>query len=156
MMSSKTVSSLSITSNIKQISRKFAAVKKRIKSNDIIRNKKASIYLDKWVQENFKTSGKKVGGWKPLDAGGRWKKGKFDASAKVLIDTSQLRRSFHPFANRKTAGIKSELEYAEKHHKGKGNLPERRLLPYKKEVKKDLKKIYENDIAQEARRFNTL
>ncbi|MCK5609653.1 hypothetical protein KAR91_47710 [Candidatus Pacearchaeota archaeon] len=110
---------------------------------------KAAIFLDRWVQSNFKTIGDKVGGWQKLKLGGRFrgkgKNRKFDTSAKVLQDTGRLRASFLPFANKKNAGIGSELPYSESHDKGKG-VVKRRILPIEPEVKKDVKKIFENHV----------
>ena len=107
--------------------------------------KKAAVFMDRWVQLNFKTSGGKVGGWMPLQLGGRWikkSKGKrvFDTSAKVLMDTSRLRHSFLPFADNKKAGIGSDLPYSETHHEGKG-VPERQITPEKKNIIDDLMRI---------------
>jgi len=106
---------------------------------------KIAIYLDRWNKENFRTQGGKVGGWKPLKAGGRWKgKGKrrrFDRSARILQDTGRLRLSYLPFATRREGGIRSDLPYAEAHNNGFGPLPVRRMLPEKAEVIDDVMKI---------------
>ncbi len=118
------------------------------------RNKLAAIYLDQWVQINFMTSGKNVGGWAPLAAGGRFRKGKLDTQAKVLMDTGRLRLSFHPFHTIKTAGIVSRLPYAEKHHEGQDGLPKRRLLPLHSKVRMPLRKIYEADLKNKFKRYN--
>ncbi len=106
---------------------------------------KIAIFLDRWNKLNFKTQGGKVGGWKPLKAGGRWKgKGKrrsFDTSAKILQDTGRLRLSYLPFQSSKEGGIGSELSYAEAHNDGFGRLPQRRMLPEKSEVIDDVMRI---------------
>ena len=95
---------------------------------------RAAVLLDQWVQKNFKTEGGKVGGWVPFAKNkdgvpivearepGR-------APAKLLQRTGRLRSSFTPFASKSHAGIGSDLPYAETHHKGLGNAPERQLLP---------------------------
>lgn len=95
---------------------------------------RASVLLDQWVQKNFKSEGGLVGGWQPFkknDAGvpivearnpGR-------APAKLLQDTGRLRSSFAPFADKKSAGIGSDLPYSKPHHKGMGYLPMRKLIP---------------------------
>jgi len=96
---------------------------------------RAAVYLDQWVQKNFRTEGGNVGGWEPFDRGGRWRKGYgLDVSAKLLQDTGALRLSFKPFATKKTAGIGSDLDYSEFHNEGIG-VPERRILPKQSEVK---------------------
>ncbi len=97
---------------------------------------RAAVLLDQWVQKNFKSEGGKVGGWVPF---AKNKDGiplvevrePDRAPAKLLQRTGRLRSSFSPFANTKQAGIGSDLPYAETHHKGTGNAPERPLLPEK-------------------------
>ena len=110
---------------------------------------KVSIFLDRWVQTNFRTQGGKVGGWKKLASGGRYvgkgKNKRFDKSAKVLQDTGRLKASFLPFANNKDAGIGSELPYSKTHEEGEG-VPKRRILPLRKEVWPAAKKIIVNHI----------
>lgn len=95
---------------------------------------KAAIFLDQWVQENFRTEGGKVGGWLPFKSGGRRRGGELDTSAKLLQDSGRLRLSFLPFASKTNAGIGSRLPYSKAHHEGIG-VPERRLLPLVKEVR---------------------
>lgn len=109
----------------------------------------ASVFLDSWVQKNFKTEGGNVGGWEPFAHGGRLKppasgegRWTFDRTAKLLQDTGSLRASFVPFATKDNAGIGSNLSYADDHHKGQG-VAERRLLPKKSEVRKPLRDILE-------------
>lgn len=110
--------------------------------------KRASIYLDRWVQQNFKTEGGNVGGWQPFAFGGRLiPGGGLDTSAKLLQDTGRLRASFTPYHSKKDAGIFSELDYSEKHHEGIG-IPQRRLLPLDAEVKDDVRAIIEGHIAK--------
>ena len=113
-------------------------------------NKRIGVFLDRWVQDNFRTEGGKVGGWAPLKLGGRvlYKttasgvvpKG-FDSSAKILQDTGTLRLSFVPFASRRNAGIGSDLDYSKKHDQGIG-VTQRRILPLHREVDKDIKLLY--------------
>lgn len=92
-------------------------------------HRRIAVFLDKWVQQNFRSEGGKVGRWKPFKAGGRWvstrtasgvgfqrsrprrgsgrKKGTryLDTSAKLLRDTRILSLSFTPFWSRNNAGI---------------------------------------------------
>lgn len=94
---------------------------------------RAAVLLDQWVQKNFKTEGGKVGGWQPF---AKNKEGipivelrePDRAPAKLLQRTGRLRSSFVPMANKKQAGIGSDLPYAKSHHEGIGP-PERQLLP---------------------------
>ncbi len=112
-------------------------------------HKKIAIFLDRWVQKNFKSEGGKVGGWAPLKAGGRWAKGKgLDTTAKILQDTGRLRVSFLPFANMKNAGVGSDIPYSRKHEKGEEGLPVRRMLPKNREVMKDVRKIYDKHVKE--------
>jgi len=108
--------------------------------------KKVAIFLDRWVQVNFKTEGGKVGKWKPLALGGRFYGGGFDSNAKLLQDTGRLRASFLPFASKNNAGIGSKLPYSKKHEEGLDGLPQRRILPVKNEVIKDVTKIMEKHV----------
>jgi phage gpG-like protein len=104
--------------------------------------KRVSIFLDQWVQQNFRTEGGKVGGWSPFSEFNL--RALLDPSAKLLQDTGRLRLSFVPFATKNDAGIGSDLPYAEKHEEGEGALPVRRMLPKGSEVKKDVREILED------------
>lgn len=115
------------------------------KAGDALRNKsiamkKVSIFLDRWVQENFRSEGGNVGKWEPFAMGGRMKKGLFDSSAKLLQDTGALRASYRPFSTNNNAGIGSDSKYSKAHDKGLG-VPERRTLPVAEEVDKDVRDI---------------
>jgi len=124
-----------------------------------------AVFLDGWVQRNFKTEGGKVGGWKPFKNGGRvsanetkgsesfqsyvgFKSGGgfvadgfLDRSAKLLQDTGRLKLSVIPFSSKANAGIGSDLPYSKPHNEGKG-VPKRRILPVFGEVKSDVERIY--------------
>jgi len=100
--------------------------------NTRIPNRQISIWLLRWVNENFKSQGGKVGGWKPFKLGGRrLSSGQIDRNAKLLQDTGRLRQSFNPFHSRVVAGIGSDLNYSVTHDLGlpHRNLPARRLVP---------------------------
>lgn len=102
----------------------------------------AGVFLDQWVQKNFRTEGGNIGGWPQFALGGRKKRGLFDATAKLLQDTGALRISFKPFASNKNAGIGSDLDYSEYHNEGIG-VPQRRMLPKQSEVNGPLRDILE-------------
>lgn len=102
--------------------------------------RRVSVFLDRFVQMNFREEGKPVGGWEPFKAGGRLKKGVFDETAKLLQDTGALRLSFRPFAEKHNAGIGSELPYSKTHEEGDG-VPARRMLPKDEEVQGDIRDI---------------
>lgn len=97
--------------------------------------KKASIYLDRWVQLNFRTEGGRVGGWQKSRAAER-------RHGKTLQDTGRLRASFIPWATRRNAGIGSDVPYSETHEKGLDGMPVRRMLPKRKEVIADIRLIF--------------
>jgi len=150
------------TPTLKQLRVRLAIREKEYRNNPAPW-KAVSLMLDKWVQDNFKTEGGKVGGWVAFKVGGRWiKQGQIsrregaqegigrktktralDTSAKLLQDTGRLRASFFPFASRFNAGIMSNLPYAKAHNEGipKKGLPARRMLPKRREVIKQAKEI---------------
>lgn len=110
---------------------------------------RAAVYLDQWVQKNFKTEGGKVGGWKPFSEVTLRMIAMSDPSrqpAKLLQRTGRLRISFRPFADRDDAGIGTSLSYAKGHHEGLGRLPERKLLPTKDLVMHDIRKIFDRHV----------
>lgn len=113
----------------------------------IATNKKISILLDQWVKRNFTSEGKLAGGWKKLKLGGRWKRGQFDRSAKILQDTRALNRSFLPFSDKNKAGIGSKLFYSADHEYGVSSrrLPIRRMLPVGKDIKEAAEKVVSNE-----------
>lgn len=127
--------------------RKVAALK-----DQEVAYKKCSIFLDQWVQHNFKTEGGKVGGWKPFKIGGRMikrsNKRYLDAKAKLLQDTGQLRKSMTPDYNSKRCWIRSELPYAAPHNYGTSKLPARRILPELSEVREQANKIFDDHIKE--------
>lgn len=138
----------------KAAKRKMRQLQKKI-PNLTVPHKQISIMLDAWVLRNFKNEGRIVGGWPPFKLKGRRKKGGgIDSSAKLLQDTGVLRRSFTPFSNRHTAGIGSEIKYAKPHEFGdsKRNLPQRRMLPKEKEIRRQVFEIYENYIEKTIRK----
>lgn len=127
---------------IDQLKKDLAAARAKVKDASPA-YRRAAVYLDQWVQRNFKSDGGNVGGWEPFAAGGRWRRGSgLDQSAKLLQDTGAMRLSFKPFATKKDAGIGSDLDRAEWHDEGEG-VPERRMLPEQAEVRKPLRDILE-------------
>jgi len=124
----------------------------------------AVIYLDGWIQRNFKQEGKLAmggGGWKPLALstqtaiartarGGKGKKQvKLTHRPKILQDTGALRMKWrHDYNNRRAiienyATAKgSTYYYGVAHDEGRGHMPERRILPKEKQVAKKIKQIF--------------
>lgn len=114
---------------------------------------RASIFLDRWVQQNFKSEGGKVGKWVPFKAGGRpLAGGEIDTSAKLLQDTGRLRGSFQSFYTPKNAGIASDVPYSKIHEEGIG-VPQRRMLPERAEVIADLRGIIKSAKVEAVRRI---
>ena len=129
----------------------FAEVKRRVTkarsnlSETQQAHSRIAVFLDRWVQQNFRTEGRNVGGWDPFAAGGRrLRSGDLDTSAKLLQDTGRLRASFVPFSSRRDAGIGSDLPYSKPHEEGLGHLPMRRMLPKLEEVHEEVTEIYDN------------
>lgn len=139
-----------------------------LSSDWMVMMKKVGVFLDRWVQLNFRSEGGKVGGWTPLApstiAGrvrrnlrstrqGRNIRGRTSAvpiSAgrfKMLQVSGRLRSSYHPFAKKDDAGIGSKIPYAEPLHKGASKpgtawrLPARPQVPEHKHVDRDIRKI---------------
>jgi phage gpG-like protein len=131
----------------------------------------AVIYLDRWIQKNFDHDGKdampETGGWKKLAPATirarRWGKKALiggtksavgrhkgmPAMPKILRNVGTLKKSWrHDYNNRRAiienyATAKgSTYYYGYAHDKGKGRLPERRILPKTKQVSKKIKEIF--------------
>jgi len=121
---------------------------------------KASIYLDQWVQDNFKTEGSRVGGWAPFKESTLRAMASSDpgrAPPRLLQKTGRLRLSYKPFFNSKTGGIGSELPYAKFHQLGTSRgLPQRRMVPEKGDPKGEvtprIKEIIAEHVNKEIKR----
>jgi phage gpG-like protein len=127
-------------------------------NNDGPAMKQVAVYLDQWVQKNFKSKGGNVGGWEPFKYGGRLtRKSKASAqsidgkkwingSAVLLQDTGAMRISYLPFVRKGIAGIGSELPYTKAHEEGDSahNIPQRRILPKDEEVRPMIIQILDN------------
>lgn len=119
-------------------------------------NRQVSIWLLRWVNDNFRSEGGKVGGWPPFKLGGRRKRGGgIDRTAKLLQDTGRLRASIQPFHSRRNAGVGSAIIYAGPHDTGlpRRGLPQRRILPIDtdSDVEKSILRIYEVDLQRKLR-----
>lgn len=160
---------VSVKPNIDRIREKYKRAGKDL-SNIVPAHKKVAIYLDQWVQRNFRDKGSNLGSdkWPDYARGGRAIPDLFfnedqpppgswefvqvlgdglmdywvDKSAMLMQDTGRLKFSFLPFATQRNAGIGSELEYAEYHNNRKDKW-KRRLLPETNEVHDKLHEILE-------------
>lgn len=114
--------------------------------------KRTTIYLDRWVMDNLKGEGSKVGGWTPFKIGGRFTgKGdnrKFDSSAKLLQDTGKLRASLRHQSTMKGAKVFTRLRYAVVHDQGSGRLPKRQLIPKWQQVRNPVMKILQKYVRE--------
>lgn len=115
----------------------------------------ASVYLDQWVQKNFKSEGGSVGGWEPFAQSTLDYMEKYDnkrSPAKLLQRTGRLRLSFVPFSSAKESGIGSDLPYSKSHNSGTSRIPERKLLPEsgkaRNEVMRDCREIMQEYTAK--------
>ena len=139
----------------KQATRKLRQVMRKV-SHPTRANREVSLWLMRWLNQNFRSQGGKVGGWKPFKLGGRRiRGGGIDPSAKLLRDTGRLQLSFSPFYSRSTAGIGSDLFYSIAHELGlpQRNLPARRMLPLAsdREVNTGIIRIYDKHIQRAIR-----
>jgi phage gpG-like protein len=110
--------------------------------------KKISVFLDQWVQRNFKAQGAALKGdvWPRFAIGGRRRKGGgIDTSAKLLQDTGALRISHLPFSSNSDAGIGSWLPYSKFHQEGIG-VPRRRTLPERVEVSDAISQLFNEHV----------
>ena len=126
--------------------------------NDGVAMRQVAVFLDSWVQRNFKSKGGNIGGWVGYTYGGRLtRKSKATAYSKearhwinttaaLLQDTGALRHSFLPFVRKGVAGIGSDLPYSKAHDEGyeEGNIPQRRMLPEDSEVRVRVFEILDN------------
>jgi len=117
--------------------RKLREVIRKVK-NPRPANKELSVWLFRWVNDNFKTQGGKVGGWAPLRPSTitNRRKGSGTGSPKILQDTGELRAKFKSFFGRNFAGIGAGAHSKSRnipifHERGVPlrNLPQRRMLP---------------------------
>lgn len=143
---------------VRGMQRRLAVTGARLK-NRIVPNKAVSVWLTRWVNQNFKTQGGKVGGWTPFKHGGRWvgkgRTRRFDTSAKLLQDTGKLKASYKGFYSNRFAGVGTDVTYAKKHEFGvpSRRLPARRMLPTNqdKDVILGVTKIYDHFVRKALR-----
>ena len=157
-MAAQPLINMTFKPNMDQVRARFTAMRKDLQDRRDP-NARVRVFLDGWVQRNFRTEGGKVGGWKPLAAGGRWKtyasgKRVFDSSAKILQDTGRLRLSFVTFERNggRAVGIGSDVPYSEQHEKGLEGLPERRMLPKRAEIIDDVRRIFDQFVGKVVKR----
>ena len=119
-------------------------------------NKKAIVYLDKWIQDNFKSQGRKAeggSGWKelaPVTIEARQARARAGTGAapmrapQILINNATLKGRWKHLYTHTQAAIQSGVHYGVYHDSDdpRKKLPQRKILPRKKQVWPDLKTIY--------------
>jgi len=129
-------------------------------------NAKCTAYIEKEIQENFKSEGQHFNNaWVPISDFTKYKlRIKGSDNSKILQDRGNLKNQWKKFYTDEDAYIESGVNYGWKHHTGDPNnilhidprihrnfkeakdipwpLPKRQILPYKHQVWPGIKKIY--------------
>ena len=66
----------------------------------------------------------------------------------MLQDTRHMAQSFHFRFTNRIAAVYNEVEYAPIHEEGKGNVPQRKMLPTKKQAIKMTRPVYLRHVKQ--------
>lgn len=105
--------------------------------------------IRKWVDNNFQKEGRlhengKLA-WKPLSKFTleKRRKGKKNGT-KILQDTGRLKNSFELSATNKQGTLLNRVNYAVKHEKGFGRIPQRKIFPEMKQAEKIVKPVYDH------------
>lgn len=115
---------------LKELEEKFNNIEKNF-NEDVINNilKNVGVVLTGKIKENFyKQVNAENEKWQPLKAGGRYKNGKFDTSAKILLDEGRLVNSINFNIKNNILEIGTPVFYAQYHQNGDG-VPKRSFLP---------------------------
>ena len=144
--------------NLPEVERNMARRANKLNDRRTV-NAACLVVVDRWIQDNFKTEGGKVGGWKPLKpatiAGRR--KGSNKALAgqvKILQDKGHLKDDWKHIVDKTTGRLrslvkgKSGASYGLFHDQGLGNLPKRQIIPEPKQIAPKLKQVYQHFIKQ--------
>lgn len=140
---------------LEEVKAMFHKAQKTI-ANPEVSFKRALAVLDRWVQENFKTEGGKVGGWRPLKEAtirARMRRRNKTGDIRILQDNGTLKRNWKHISGKDYAGIqstatagKSNYPYGLAHDEGRGNNPQRRILPTEEEIWPKIKPLFEDEI----------
>lgn len=131
-------------------------------SDQRIAHERAMIFIDQWIQRNFRSSGQMAmggSGWKPLAESTKMRRRhgtnkKRQGQVAILQDTGWLRRAWkHDFSPWRVA-VQSMTPYGIYHDSDapRKKLPQRRIVPRKKQVKDDIMRIYRNHMIEVIRR----
>lgn len=123
-------------------------------------NAKCVAYLDKWIQDNFKTQGEKSinGRWQALSQVTLDRRRKEGKGAKILEDMGYLKSPWKHLYTHNDAKIQSGVNYGMVHElgnpdnrmfgKAKAPIPQRKILPTHEQVWPALQKIYEKFLGE--------
>ena len=117
-------------------------------------NRQASIALYGWTLRNFNAKGTMQGGWAPLHPRTVKHKARI-GKEQMLVRTGALRANFTQFYSADNAGVGNELSYSKYHHFGTSRMPQRRLLPDRRNVLKIGLKVYGLYVKRQSQVANT-
>lgn len=130
-----------------QLQKKAGTIVKKMNDRKVI-NARAVTVVDAWIQKNFQQEGRLAveGGWKPLSARTllERRKGKKSHGHKILQDTGTLKGRWKHRWTSRYAKIQSMVDYAMKHHLGKGHIPKRPILPTNEQIWPKLERLYKD------------
>jgi phage gpG-like protein len=141
-----------ITANIKikgtaSLEKKVKTMRQGLRKRKGV-NRKAVIFVDRWVQKNFEQQGEPTGErWPPLSELTKLRRrvGKKSTKGhKILQDTGDLKTDWKHFWNNSYGLIRSKTPYAIYHDsdKPRSRLPRRQILPDEKHIISGLLKLY--------------
>lgn len=105
--------------------------------------------VDRFVQDNFKGQGSKVGGWASLkESTIKRRRNKDKGSIKILQDTGGLRRDWKHLYDDQSGSLVSGKFFGVFHEKGTSKMVQRRILPTQKEMWPKIKEIFERFVGR--------
>lgn len=140
--------------NVNNLIRRLDRLQKQLE-RPLEANREVSVEYYKFVIRNFELEGRLVqGGWAPLKPATIKYKRRHGYSKK-LVNTGQLKGSYVPFYDEKTAGVRTDLDYAADHQFGvpSRNLPARPMVPSTKQAAEIAIKIYDKFVKKQIARF---
>jgi phage gpG-like protein len=128
--------------------RKNEARKKKLANNQKMLMQQLAL-VDRWVQKNFQSEGKKaVGGtgWKALSPATilarekGWGQYVKSMNPRILQNKGDLRNRWEHRITNRMGVLRSKVDYGVPHDQGLGNLPKRPILPTTEQIRPELKK----------------
>lgn len=113
-----------------QLQGKFKSLATRLKNRRAMMNR-IGVQLLNAVALTFREEGHEGKPWSPLKPRtlARRRKGKGRGRGRILEDTGELRRSFTSQTTNDEVRVGTPKIYAPTHEFGRGNIPERRMIP---------------------------